>query len=125
MNIEQRIYLIKELDIQRALKSQKIENLIRESAVLSATITQLITPEVIAHPLYRVRHEQTRLGPTPSKLPTHIAQIVSHGITVLGDPISEEPVAIAIPIKLTTDPLGHTNPPPSSDNEYESQSENS
>jgi hypothetical protein len=51
MTIEDQIYLIKELDIQRALKKQKVDNLTREVIVLSATVKQLTTPAVIAHPL--------------------------------------------------------------------------
>jgi hypothetical protein len=125
MNIEQRIYLIKELDIQRALKSQQVANLTRESVVLSAAIKQLITPEVIVHPLYRVRHEQTKLGPTPSKLPTHIVQIVGHPITVISDPITEEPVAVALAQGLTQDPLGHVNQLLPSDDELENTSTSS
>jgi len=85
-----------------------VANLTREAVVLSATIKQLTTPEVITHPLYRARHEQTNLGPNPSRIPSHIVQIVGHPITVISDPISEEPVAIALAQGLTRDPLGHT-----------------
>jgi len=45
MNLEERIYLIKELDIQRAQKKQKVDHLTREVIVLSATVKQLTTPK--------------------------------------------------------------------------------
>ena len=106
MNIEQRIYLIKELDIQRALKTQQVANLTREAIVLSATIKQLITPEVINHPLYHARHDHTELGPAPSQLPANIISLVGHQITVISDPSTSTPVAVALAQPVTSHPLG-------------------
>ena len=107
MTIEDQIYLIKELDIQRALKKQKVDNLTREVIVLSATVKQLTTPAVIAHPLYQGRHEQTKLGPTPSRVPRDIIALVGHPITVISDPSDDSPVAVALAQPLSSHPLGH------------------
>ena len=107
MNLEERIYLIKELDIQRAKKKQKVDNLTREVIVLSAAVKQLTTPEVVAHPLYQARHEQTEVGPTPSRVPRGIIALVGHPITVISDPVNDSPVAVALAQPLSTHPLGH------------------
>ena len=107
MNIEERIYLIKELDIQRAHKKQQVDNLTREVIVLSAAVKQLTNPAVLAHPLYQVRHEQTKLGPTPSRVPKDIIALVGHPITVISDPSDDSPVAVALAQPLSSHPLGH------------------
>ena len=107
MNIEERIHLIKELDIQRAHKKQKVDNLTREVIVLSAAVKQLTNPAVLAHPLYQVRHEQTKLGPTPSRVPKDIIALVGHPITVISDPSDDSPVAVALAQPLSSHPLGH------------------
>jgi hypothetical protein len=107
MNIEQRIYLIKELDIQRATKKQQVDNLTREVIVLSAAVKQLTTPAVLAHPLYQGRHEQTKLDPTPSRVPKDIIALVGHPITVISDPKDDLPVAVALAQPLSAHPLGH------------------
>ena len=107
MNIEERIYLIKELDIQRAHKKQQVDNLTREVIVLSAAVKQLTNPAVLAHPLYQVRHEGTKLGPTPSRVPKDIIALVGHPITVISDPSDDSPVAVALAQPLSSHPLGH------------------
>lgn len=107
MNLEERIYLIKELDIQRAKKNQQVDHLTREAIVLSATIKHLTTPEVVAHPLYQVRHEQTNLGPSASRVPKDIIALVGHPITVISDPFDDSPVAVALAQPLSSHPLGH------------------
>ena len=107
MNIEQRIYLIKELDIQRANKKQQVDNLTREVIVLSAAVKHLTTPAVLAHPLYQGRHEQTKLNPTPSRVPKDIIALVGHPITVIGAPEDGSPVAVALAQPLSAHPLGY------------------
>ena len=111
MNIEERIYLIKELDIQIATKNQKVDNLTREVIVLSATVKHLTTPAVLAHPLYQDRHERTRIGITPSRVPKDIIALVGHPITVISDPVNDSPVAVALAQPLSSHPLGHQEIP--------------
>ena len=106
MNIEERIYLIKELDIQQAIKKQKVDNLTREVIVLSATVKQLTS-----HPLYQSRHEQTKLGITPSRIPKDVIALVGHPITVISDPSDDSPVAVALAQPLSSHPLGHQELP--------------
>jgi hypothetical protein len=122
MNLEERIYLIKELDIQRANKRQQVDNLTREVVVLSAAVKQLTTPAVLAHPLYQVRHEQTKLGPTPSRIPKDIIPLVGHPITVITDPSNNSPVAVALAQPLSSHPLGHQEPQEHEEDELDNES---
>jgi hypothetical protein len=107
MNLDQRIYIIKELEIQRQEKIRAVANLTRESVVLSATIKHLTTPEVVSHPLYHLRHERTALGDLPSQIPSELVTIVGHQLTVISNPHDESPVAIALAQDLTRHPLGY------------------
>ena len=106
MNLDQRIYIIKELEIQRHEKIRAVANLTRESVVLSATIKHLTTAEVKSHPLYNIRHERTVLDNAPSRIPSEVVRIVGHQLTVISNP-DESPVAVALAQDLTSHPLGY------------------
>jgi hypothetical protein len=121
MNLDQRIYIIKELEIQRQEKIRAVANLTRESVVLSATIKHLTTPDVVRHPRYHLRHERTTLGDLPRQIPSELVAILGHQITVISRPEDESPVAVALAQDLTSHPLGY---PDSTRREgFESQSD--
>lgn len=111
LNPQQRVYLIAELENQKALKTKEIESLTRDVVVLSATINHLTTDNVSSTDLYLYRHLQHNRHSKETKIPREIMiGIAGEDITAIRSaPISgiEQPIeAVAIAQTVVTDPLG-------------------
>ena len=110
ISIQQRIYLITELENQKALKIKKIADLTRDVVVLSATINHLTTPDLVRTDLYLYRHLQHNRHSTDTKIPRGIVEVAGEDIAIItNEPISgiQQPVeAVAIAQEVVTDPLG-------------------
>jgi hypothetical protein len=86
ISTEQIIFLIKELQIQKALKTRKVQELTKDVLVLSTTIELLTTDKVKEHPLYFFRHEHTQLPETSTtRVPRSVVPLAGDDITVITD----------------------------------------
>mmetsp|Transcript_21887 Transcript_21887/g.31390 ORF Transcript_21887/g.31390 Transcript_21887/m.31390 type:complete len:138 (-) Transcript_21887:3134-3547(-) len=117
INLQQRVYLITELENQKTLKTKKVESLTRDVVVLSATINHLTTPDLVRTDLYLFRHLQYNRHSTDTKIPRGILGIAGDDIALIqGSPIAgiQQPVeAVAIAQPVVTDPLGKIQVDPS------------
>jgi hypothetical protein len=112
LSLQQRIYLITELENQKTLKTKKVESLTRDVVVLSATINHLTTDDLVRTDLYLYRHLQCNRHSTNTKVPRGIVALAGDDIAIIsGSPIAgiEQPIeAVAIAHSVVTDPLGKT-----------------
>ena len=129
MSIEQKLFLIKELQIQQAWKRRKVEKLTKEVVVLSATIQLLTTVEVRSYGPYFFRHQDSKLPPpSTSGISRIIVPLTGADITLITDvdavestsnnPNEHRIVAVALQQDIVSHPLG-TIAHPDSDEEEE------
>jgi hypothetical protein len=104
---EQVIFLIKELQVQKALKTRTVQELTKDILVLSTTIELLTTDEVKEHPLYFFRHEHTQLPEISiTRVPRSVVPLAGEDITTITDDREHNIVAYAIQNHVSDHPLG-------------------
>ena len=110
LNLHQRVYLIAELENQKALKTKQVESLTRDVVVLSATINHLTTTDLARQDLYLYRHLQHNRHSTDTKIPRGIVELAGEDIaTITAAPFCgiKQPIeAVALAQTVVADPLG-------------------
>ena len=110
LNLEQRVYLIAELENQKELKTKKVASLTKDVVVLSAAINHLTTNDIVGTNLYLYRHLQYNRHSRDTRIPRGIVDIAGEDIaTIRSEPFAgiQQPIeAVALAQSVVTDPLG-------------------